>query len=66
MFRQFGWLELLVVLLIALLIFGPTKLPQLGKAIGKTIRGFRSSLAGKDEGEEGEAAEKQPEEGKEE
>ncbi|MGC8872929.1 MAG: twin-arginine translocase TatA/TatE family subunit [Chloroflexia bacterium] len=49
MFRQFGWLELLVILLIALLIFGPNKLPQLGKAIARTIREFRKTLAGEDE-----------------
>jgi len=64
MFRQFGWLELLVVLLIALLIFGPTKLPQLGKAIGKTIREFRKSMSSK--GEEEEEAEADTEAGKEE
>ena len=46
MFRQFGAPELLIVLTIALLIFGPSKLPQLGQAIGKTIRGFRQSVAG--------------------
>ena len=45
MFRQFGWGELLIVLLIVLLIFGPSKLPQLAEAIGKTIRELRQGLA---------------------
>lgn len=59
MFRQFGWLELLVLLLIALLIFGPNKLPQLGKAIARTIREFRKTMSG--ESEESETAEEREE-----
>lgn len=35
---------------IALLIFGPKKLPELGKGIGEGIRGFKSAMAGKEEG----------------
>jgi sec-independent protein translocase protein TatA len=46
MFRQFGPLELVVVLVLALLIFGPKKLPELGQAIGKTIQQFRKSMGG--------------------
>lgn len=49
MFRQFGAPELMILLTIALLIFGPSKLPQLGQAIGKTIRGFRRSVSGAEE-----------------
>ncbi len=37
--------ELILVLALALIIFGPGKLPDLGKAIGKTIREFRRSSA---------------------
>lgn len=33
--------ELLIVLVIALLIFGPGKLPKVGKGVGEMIRGFR-------------------------
>ena len=40
MFR-IGTQELLLVLALALLIFGPTKLPKLGKAMGQTIGNFR-------------------------
>ncbi len=36
----------LIVLLIALLIFGPRKLPELGKGLGSAIRGFREGLRG--------------------
>ncbi|WP_019003902.1 twin-arginine translocase TatA/TatE family subunit [Cohnella laeviribosi] len=37
-----GWTGILLLVLIALLLFGPSKLPQLGKAIGTTIREFRT------------------------
>jgi sec-independent protein translocase protein TatA len=36
--------ELLVILVIALLIFGPAKLPELGSSIGKALRNFKSSM----------------------
>ncbi|MFX4261751.1 twin-arginine translocase TatA/TatE family subunit [Pelotomaculum propionicicum] len=38
-----GATELILVLAVALIIFGPGKLPDLGKAAGKTIREFRRS-----------------------
>ena len=41
--------ELLVILLIALLLFGAGKLPQLGRGIGEGIRNFKSALHGDDE-----------------
>jgi sec-independent protein translocase protein TatA len=42
-------LHLLVIAGIALLIFGPRKLPELGKGLGESIRGFKSAMAAKDE-----------------
>ena len=36
--------HLLLVLGIALLVFGPKKLPELGKGLGEAIRGFKSAL----------------------
>ncbi len=36
--------ELLVILLICLLIFGAAKLPEIGKALGRTIKEFKNSL----------------------
>ncbi len=39
-----GIQELLVILLICLLVFGANKLPEIGKALGKTIREFKKSL----------------------
>ena len=39
-----GFGEILVVLVIALLVFGPSKLPQLGEALGKGIRNFKKAV----------------------
>ncbi|HUJ14330.1 MAG TPA: twin-arginine translocase TatA/TatE family subunit [Thermoanaerobaculia bacterium] len=41
--------HLLVILGIALLMFGPKKLPELGKGLGEAIRGFREGLRSSDE-----------------
>lgn len=48
-----GPLEILVVLIIALIVFGPKRLPELGRSLGKGIREFRGSISGhEDEDEE--------------
>ncbi|HEX5734585.1 MAG TPA: twin-arginine translocase TatA/TatE family subunit [Blastocatellia bacterium] len=36
-----GWTEILVILVIALIIFGPRKLPELGKSLGQSLAQFR-------------------------
>ena len=41
--------HLLVVLAIAILVFGPKKLPELGKGLGEAIRGFKGSLNAADD-----------------
>ncbi len=38
-----GWQELLIILIIALIIFGPRKLPEIGKSLGQAINGFKES-----------------------
>lgn len=43
--------HLLVILCIALLVFGPKKLPELGKGLGEGIRSFKESINGKPESE---------------
>jgi sec-independent protein translocase protein TatA len=43
-----GPLELAIVLIIALVVFGPKRLPELGRSLGKGIREFRGSLGGED------------------
>ena len=47
-----GPLELAIVLIIALVIFGPKRLPELGRSMGRGIREFRSSISGKGDEEE--------------
>jgi sec-independent protein translocase protein TatA len=44
MFGSIGMPEMMVILVIALIIFGPGKLPELGNLIGKTLRGFRQAM----------------------
>lgn len=39
-----GWLEIGVIAIAAILIFGPKKIPELGSALGKTLRGFKEEL----------------------
>jgi sec-independent protein translocase protein TatA len=40
---QLGFQELIVIFVIALLVFGPKKLPELGKSLGKGLREFRKA-----------------------
>jgi sec-independent protein translocase protein TatA len=42
-------MHLMVIAGIALLIFGPKKLPEFGKGLGEGIRGFKSAMQGKEE-----------------
>lgn len=39
-----GWSEILLIAGIALLMFGPSRLPGLGKSLGEAIRGFKKGL----------------------
>jgi sec-independent protein translocase protein TatA len=44
-------MHLLVIFIIALLIFGPKKLPELGKGLGEGLRHFKDALSGKGNGD---------------
>jgi sec-independent protein translocase protein TatA len=44
-----GPLEIAIVLIIALLVFGPKRLPELGKSVGKGIREFKGSISGEND-----------------
>jgi len=48
MFGSFGLPELLLILLIVVIIFGASKLPQLGKGLGEGIRNFKNAIKGDD------------------
>ena len=43
---QFGVMEIAIVLVIGLLVFGPKKLPELGRGLGSSMRDFRRGLSG--------------------
>ena len=47
-----GMPELIVILIILLLLFGANKLPEIGKALGKTISEFKKSMSDTDSGKE--------------
>lgn len=42
---RIGMTEILVILLAALILFGPSRLPEMGKALGKAIREFRNATS---------------------
>ena len=47
-----GWIgfpELLILLVVVLLVFGPKRLPEMGRSLGKGMREFKNSITGKDE-----------------
>lgn len=47
-----GWIgpgEIAILLLVALLVFGPKRLPEMGRSIGKGMREFKDSITGKDD-----------------
>ncbi len=53
MFSQIGPMEIVLVLVVALIILGPKRLPEAGRSIGKGMREFKDSISGitKDEPE---------------
>ena len=44
MLGSLGAPELIVIFLVALIVFGPSKLPEFGKSLGEAIRGFKKSI----------------------
>jgi sec-independent protein translocase protein TatA len=47
-----GLPEILIVLVIALIVFGPKRLPEMGRSLGRGIREFKDSVTGRDEEDE--------------
>ena len=60
MFGGFGLTELLVVLAIVLLIFGPKRLKSLGSDLGSAIKGFRKAVSDDESGPEKDLENKDP------
>ncbi len=58
MFGTLGAPEVLLILIVFVLIFGTSRLPQLGKGIGEGIRNFKKAI--KDEPDQGKSGKKEP------
>ena len=50
-----GWPELIILLVIVLVIFGASRVPEIGRALGKGIREFKTSVTEKDDEPKAEA-----------
>jgi sec-independent protein translocase protein TatA len=46
-----GWQGILIILLVLLVIFGPKRLPEMGRSLGRGIREFKDSVTGNDNDE---------------
>ena len=58
-----GPLEIVIILVIVLIIFGPKRLPDLGRSLGRGMREFKDSVTGKDKDELTESSVEVPEPG---
>ena len=59
-----GWQGAIIILIVLLVVFGPKRLPEMGRSLGRGIREFKDSITGKDDDEPRElpqAAEDEPE-----
>lgn len=61
MFSNIGFPGLILILVLALIIFGPSKLPEIGRAFGKTLKEFKSATKGLTEDDDEVKAPKQVE-----
>ena len=59
---KFGTTELLLILAVVLIIFGPTQIPKLTKMFGKGVKSFKEGLEGEEEDKEKEPKEKEQKE----
>ena len=56
-----GLPEIAIILVIVLIVFGPKRLPDLGRSLGSGMRQFKDSVSGKDDDQELTAGDKKPE-----
>lgn len=57
---SFGAMEIIVILVVLLLIFGARRLPEIGSSLGRSMRMFKSSVTGEDEAQATSAAVEKP------
>jgi sec-independent protein translocase protein TatA len=55
-FNNIGPMELVIVLVIALLVIGPKKLPEVGKSLGRGMREFKESISGENRDDDDESS----------
>jgi len=60
MLSSIGPMELIVVLVIALIVLGPKRLPDAGRSLGRGLREFKGAVSGGDERDEDARAERDP------
>lgn len=49
MFGNFGWQEILLILLIIIILFGASRIPEIMKAMGKGVKEFKKGISSKEE-----------------
>jgi sec-independent protein translocase protein TatA len=49
MIPEIGISGIILILIVALLVFGPKRLPEMGRSLGKGMREFKDSISGKDD-----------------
>ena len=55
-----AWWEILLILLLVLLVFGPKRLPEMGRSLGRGFREFKESITGQDKDEQAELPPPEP------
>ena len=58
MFGHFGWQEILLILLIIIILFGASRIPNIMKAMGKGVKEFKKGINSEDEKEKEDKEEK--------
>jgi len=47
-----GWQGAVIILIVLLVVFGPKRLPEMGRSLGRGMREFKDSITGKDDGDD--------------